>query len=36
MDANTGWLMYAIDDNMADFCIPKYNRGRGSFEGKQV
>lgn len=36
MDANSGWLMYAIDDNMADFCIPKYNRGRAAFEGEQV
>ena len=36
MDANSGWLMYAIDDNMADLHIPKYNRGRAAFEGEQV
>lgn len=36
MDANSGWLIYAIDDNMADSHIPKYNRGRAAFEGEQV
>ena len=36
MDANSGWLVYEIDDNMSDQCIPKYNRGRAAFEGAQV
>jgi len=36
MDGNCGWLFYAIDDNMSDQFIPKFNRGRGAFEGEQV
>lgn len=36
MDANSGWLVYEIDDNMSDACIPKYNRGRAAFEGEHV
>lgn len=36
MDAQSGWLIYEIDDNMSDKCIPKYNRGREAFEGEQV
>lgn len=36
MDANRGWLVYAIDDNMSDECIPKYNKGRAAFEGDEV
>lgn len=36
MDANSGWLVYEIDDNMSDKCIPKYNRGRAAFEGPQI
>lgn len=36
MDGNCGWLVYAIDDNMSDKCIPLYNRGRAAFEGEQV
>lgn len=36
MDANCGWLVYAIDDNMSDFCIPPYNRGLAAFEGEKV
>ena len=36
MDANSGWLIYEIDDNMSDECIPKFNRGRKAFEGEQV
>lgn len=36
MDANSGWLIYEIDDNMSDAEIPKYNRGRRAFEGEQI
>ena len=36
MDANSGWLVYEIDDNMSDQCIPKYNRGRKAFEGEHI
>lgn len=36
MDNNCGWLMYAIDDNMAAKCIPLYNRGRAAFESDKV
>ena len=36
MDANSGWLIYEIDDNMSDKCIPKYNRGRAAFEGERI
>ena len=36
MDANSGWLIYEIDDNMSDQCIPKYNRGRAAFEGEHI
>lgn len=36
MDGNNGWLLYAIDDNMSDKCIPLYNRGRAAFEGEKV
>ena len=36
MDANSGWLVYEIDDNMSDKCIPKFNRGRAAFEGDKV
>ena len=36
MDAHSGWLIYEIDDNMSDQCIPKYNRGRKAFEGERV
>lgn len=36
MDANSGWLIYEIDDNMSDKCIPKFNRGRQAFEGEKV
>ena len=32
MDANSGWLIYEIDDNMASEHIPKFNRGRAAFE----
>jgi len=32
MDANSGWLIYEIDDNMAAQHIPKFNRGRAAFE----
>jgi hypothetical protein len=33
MDVNNGWLVYEIDDNMSDQCIPQFNRGRQAFEG---
>ena len=36
MDNNCGWLIYAIDDNMAGECIPLYNRGRAAFESKKT
>lgn len=36
LDGNSGWLIYAIDDNMSDTAIPLYNRGRAAFEGEQV
>ena len=36
MDANSGWLIYEIDDNMSDQCIPKFNRGRSAFEGEKI
>jgi len=36
MDANSGWLIYEIDDNMSDTCIPKFNRGRAAFEGEHT
>ena len=36
MDAQSGWLIYEIDDNMSDQFIPKYNRGRAAFEGEQI
>lgn len=36
MDNNCGWLLYAIDDNMAAEHIPLYNRGRAAFEGEKV
>ena len=36
MDANSGWLIYEIDDNMSDQCIPKFNRGRAAFEGERI
>ena len=36
MDANSGWLVYEIDDNMAAQHIPKFNRGRAAFESPQV
>lgn len=36
MDNNCGWLIYAIDDNMAGEHIPLYNRGRAAFESKQT
>lgn len=36
MDAHSGWLVYEIDDNMSDQCIPKYNRGRKAFEGEHI
>lgn len=36
MDANNGWLVYEIDDNMSDQCIPQFNRGRPAFEGEKV
>ena len=36
MDNSSGWLVYEIDDNMSDTCIPKYNRGRKAFEGEHV
>ena len=35
-DANTGWLVYEIDDNMCDAEIPKFNRGRKAFEGEHI
>ena len=36
MDANSGWLIYEIDDNMSSDFIPKFNRGRAAFEPKQI
>lgn len=36
MDNNCGWLIYAIDDNMAAEHIPLYNRGRAAFESKKT
>ena len=36
MDANCGWIIYEIDDNMSDREIPKYNRGRKAFEGSHI
>ena len=36
MDANCGWLVYAIDDNMSDQSIPLYNRGLAAFEGEKI
>ena len=36
MDSRSGWLIYEIDDNMSDACIPKFNRGRKAFEGEHV
>ena len=36
MDSHSGWLIYEIDDNMSDQCIPKYNRGRKAFEGEHI
>lgn len=36
MDANSGWLIYEIDDNMAAQHIPKFNRGRAAFESPQI
>lgn len=36
MDANSGWLIYEIDDNMASEHIPKFNRGRAAFEPPQI
>ena len=36
MERNHGWLVYAIDDNMSDHDIPKYNKGRAAFEGEKV
>lgn len=36
MDSNCGWLVYAIDDNMSDKCIPLYNKGRVAFEGEET
>ena len=36
MDMNSGWLIYEIDDNMSDQCIPKFNRGRKAFEGEHI
>ena len=36
MDMNSGWLIYEIDDNMADVHIPKFNRGRKAFEGEKI
>lgn len=36
MDGMSGWLIYEIDDNMSDQCIPKFNRGRAAFEGEKV
>lgn len=36
MDARNGWLIYEIDDNMSDACIPKFNRGRKAFEGERI
>ena len=35
-DANCGWLIYEIDDNMSDKHIPLFNRGRGAFEGEKI
>lgn len=36
MDANQGYLIYEIDDNMSDKFIPKFNRGRKAFEGPEI
>lgn len=36
MDANQGYLIYEIDDNMSDKYIPKFNRGRKAFEGAEI
>lgn len=36
MERTNGWLIYAIDDNMADCEIPKYNKGREAFEGEKI
>jgi len=36
MERTNGWLIYAIDDNMADSEIPKYNKGREAFEGEKI
>lgn len=35
-DANCGWLIYEIDDNMSDKYIPLFNRGRAAFEGETI
>ena len=35
-DANCGWLIYEIDDNMSDKYIPLFNRGRAAFEGDVI
>lgn len=36
LDSHGGWLIYEIDDNMSDECIPLFNRGRKAFEGETV
>lgn len=36
MDANSGWIIYEIDDNMSDKYIPLFNRGRKAFEGEKI
>ena len=36
MDANQGYVIYEIDDNMSDKYIPKFNRGRKAFEGAEI
>ena len=36
MDGVCGWLIYEIDDNMSDKCIPKFNKGRKAFEGERI
>ena len=36
MDANCGYLIYEIDDNMSEKHIPLFNRGRKAFEPPQV
>lgn len=36
MDANCGWLLYEIDDNMSDKHIPHFNRGKKAFEPPEV